>query len=63
MVTKKQRNRLYKIHYNLRKKGNHVNGRKRSVIKRKRELTDIERKWLTELQNYDYCVSDDLFSE
>lgn len=62
MITKKQKRRLYRIHYNLRKKGNDVIARERRVIKRAVVLTEIEHKWLSELIDFQYCVSDRLFT-
>ena len=62
MITKKQQKRLYRIHYNLRKKGNSVKARERRVIKRAVVVSDIEQKWLSELIDFQYCVSDGLFT-
>ena len=62
MITKQQKRRLYKIHYNLRKKGNDVNGRGRQVTKRAKIVTDIEQRWLNELIGFQYCICDGLFT-
>jgi len=62
MITKQQKRRLYKIHYNLKKKGNDVNGRSRQVTKRAKTVTDIEQKWLNELIGFQYCICDGLFT-
>lgn len=62
MLTSKQKKRLYRIHYKLRKKGNKVNARQRRVIKRAVVVSDIEQRWLSELIHFQYCVSDGLFT-
>lgn len=54
--------RRYKLHYNLRKKGNTVFASQRMVIKRAKEVTGIENKWLMELVNFGYCVGDGIFT-
>ncbi len=61
MVTQQKR-RLYKLHYNLRKKGNTLSTRERWVVKRAVEVSPIEQRWLTELIGRGYCVSDDMFA-
>lgn len=61
-MDKKQQRRKYKLHYNLRKKGNEVVARERWVMKRAKEVSPIEKKWLTELVSFGYCVSDGLFT-
>ena len=43
------RNRLYKLHYLLRKKGNEVNVKDRTVYRRAKSLPAIEEKWMKEL--------------
>lgn len=53
--------RRYKLHYNLRRKGNEVQARTKMVTKRAGEVTAIELKWLRELVSYGYCVGDGLF--
>ena len=60
-VSKKLRRR-YTLHYNLRKRGNTVNTKEMWVEKRAREVSSIENKWLKELMNLGYCVSDALFT-
>ena len=62
MITKKQKRRMYKLHSNLRKKGNTVTSRQRLVTKRAKQVSDIEFKWLNELIAFDYCVCDGLFT-
>ena len=57
----KQRRR-YKLHYNLRRKGNKVVTRERWVTKRAKQVSKIEYKWLNELINMGYCVGDGLFT-
>ena len=59
MITK---NRLYKIHYNLRKRGNKIITRQKYVTKRATELTPIEQKWISELVQAGYAICDNLFS-
>lgn len=61
-VTKKQKTRMYKLHYNLKRRGNTVVARKRMVIKRALVVTTIEQKWLIELIDFGYCVCDGLFT-
>ena len=53
---------MYKLHYALKKKGNTVAARKRTITKRAQIVTDIERKWLRELIEFGYCVCDGLFT-
>ena len=62
MISKKQKRRLYKIHYNLKKKGNEVNGRGRTITKRAKIVSPIEQNWLNELIEFQYCVCDGLFT-
>jgi len=62
MITTKQKRRLYRIHYNLKKKGNKVNGRGRMVVKRAKVVSDNEQRWLDELIAHAYCVCDDMFA-
>jgi hypothetical protein len=54
---------MYKLHANLRKKGNTVTTSQRMVTKRAITLSEIELKWINELISFDYCVCDGLFSE
>ena len=54
--------RKYKLHYNLRRKGNMVVTSQKWVTKRAKEVSDIENKWLSELVNFGYCVGDGLFT-
>jgi hypothetical protein len=60
MTTKK---RLYKIHYNPRKRGNKVIARQKFVTKRAIEVSEIEQTWLAELIQAGYGVCDSLFPE
>jgi len=62
MITAKQQRRLYRLHYQLRKRGNKVNARQRFVTKRAKELSPIEQKYITELIAMQYCVCDDMFT-
>ena len=43
------RNRLYKLHYLLRKKGNEVNVKDRTVYRRAKLLPAIEEKWMKKM--------------
>ena len=63
MISKKQQRRLYRLHYQLRKRGNKVNARQRFVTKRTKELSPIEQKYITELIAMQYCVCDDMFDK
>ena len=53
---------MYRLHYNLRRKGNKVVTGERSVYKRAKQLTEIESKWIKELLLFGYGISDWLFS-
>lgn len=45
----KQKQRLkYRLHYNLRRKGNTVVAREKFVTKRAKEVSEIEKRWLSE---------------
>lgn len=59
-ITSKDKRRRYKLHYNLRKKGNEVNARERSVTRRAKKLPDIEEKWCNELVGKGYMIGDGL---
>ena len=50
----KSKRRRYWLHCSLRRKGNTVIARKRTVIKREKQLTDVETGWLKELLAYGY---------
>lgn len=56
------RNRLYKLHYLLRKKGNEVNVKDRTVYRRAKLLPAIEEKWMKELIENGYMVGNNLFA-
>lgn len=60
--TLKEKRRRYKLHYNLRKKGNEVDARTKSVTRRAKKLSDIEEKWVSELVRGGYCIGDGLFT-
>lgn len=62
MNAKQKQRRKYKLHYNLRRKGNDVVAREKFVTKRAKEVSPIENKWLTELVGFGYCVCDGLFT-
>lgn len=62
IMDKKQQRRKYKLHHNLRRKGNTVVAPERWVIKRAKEVSEIEKKWLAELLGFGYCVCDGLFT-
>ncbi len=53
---------MYRLHANLKGKGNIVNSRQRSIQKRALIVSDIEQKWLSELIDFGYCVCDSLFA-
>ena len=57
------KNRIYKLHYNLRKRGNTIITRERLVGKRAKEVSPIEKKWLSELLKAGYGIYDYLFYE
>ena len=56
------RSRLYKLHYLLRKRGNEVNARNRTVYRRAKSLPSIEEKWMKELIENGYMVGNNLFA-
>lgn len=62
MNTKQKQRRKYRLHYNLRRKGNTVVAREKWVTKRAKEVSEIEKKWLGELVDLGYCVGDGLFT-
>lgn len=62
MTTKQKQRRLYKLLYNLKKKGNEVVSREKSVTKRAKIVSEIETKWLGELVALGYAVGDGLFT-
>ena len=57
MVTKKEKRRMYRLHANLRRKGNAVVVKQRMVTKRAMIVSSIELKWINELIAFDYCFS------
>ncbi len=61
-ITEQQRRRKYKLHYNLRKKGNIVITKERMVVKRLKETTEIENRWLNELIDFGYGITESLFA-
>lgn len=61
-MTLKEQIRRYKLHYNLRKKGNKVDARQRTVIRRAKVLTEKEEKWCKELLRMGYAVGNQLFT-
>jgi hypothetical protein len=58
----KQKRRLYRLHYNLRRRGNSVKTRERTVTKRAKEVTDTEWRWLHELSAAGYGIMDGIFN-
>lgn len=58
----KEKQRRYTLHYNLRKKGNEVDARTRTVTRRAKILPEIEEKWISELVRRGYCVGNGLFT-
>jgi hypothetical protein len=63
MITKKEKLRTYRLHCQLKKRDNVVDGRTRMIIKRAKQVTPIEQKYMAELISLSYCVFDDLFAE
>lgn len=61
MITKKQKQRLYRIHKNLRRYGSFVCTSERFVTLRDGALTDKEIAWIKELQSFDYAICHDMF--
>jgi hypothetical protein len=62
MSVGKQQRRRYRLHYNLRRKGNTVIARERTVIKRAKQVSDTEFKWLKELLTFGYGIMDNIFT-
>ncbi|MDR0871853.1 MAG: hypothetical protein LBN27_00090 [Prevotellaceae bacterium] len=60
-MTTAKKNRLYKLHYQLRKRGNTVVARQRFVTKRAEAVSKQEEKWLRELVVAGYGVCDKIF--
>jgi len=58
----KQKRRRYRLHYNLRRKGNTVIARERTVFKRANQLSDIESGWIGELLSLGYGISAEIFT-
>jgi len=58
-----RKRRLYKLHYQLRRRGNKVNAREKFITKRAKEITAIEQKYIAELAANQYGVCDPMFSE
>lgn len=61
MITKKQKQRLYRIHKNLRNYGHIVHTPERTIILRDGKLTYKEIGWIKELQSFDYGIFNDMF--
>ena len=61
MITKEIR-RKYRLHYNLRRKGNVIITRDRMVFRRAKVLPDVETDWIQELLVLGYGVMDGLFA-
>ena len=61
MITKEIR-RKYRLHYNLRRKGNVVITREKMIYRRAKQLSDVESGWVRELLAAGYGVMDGLFS-
>jgi len=61
MITKEIR-RKYRLHYNLRRKGNAVITRDRMIFRRAKQLSDVESGWVRELRAAGYGVMDGLFT-
>jgi hypothetical protein len=57
----KRKRRRYRLHYQLKKNGNSVFAYTRTIIKRQRDLTEVENKYLAELAGYGYGITDKLF--
>jgi hypothetical protein len=62
MTTQQQNRRRYRLHYELKKKGNRISARERTVERRAKIVTEIESKWLGELIAFGYGVYDGIFA-
>lgn len=60
-ITKQQKQKMYRLHYKLRKRNNTVLSRQRTVIKREITVTPIEQKWLTQLIDFGYCDQNPMY--
>lgn len=60
-MIKKNQARCYKIHYLLKKKGHEVRTKERTVTM-KSQPSAIEKKYMSELVAFGYCVSIDMFA-
>ena len=53
---------MYRLHGNLRRKGNAVLTRERVVYRRAKDLSGVEAGWVNELLNFGYGFMDWLFA-
>ena len=51
----------YRLHHKLKLAGNTVYARMRWVVKREKEVSEKEMRWLNILAAIGYCVSDGMF--
>lgn len=63
IAKRKKNNRRYYIHAQLKKSGHEVIASGRFIIKKTRELSDIDEKRMRELIDMGYCVTDKMFPE
>lgn len=61
-LTAKEKRRRYRLHYNLRSRGNQVDARAKSVTRRAKTLPAIEEKWCGELTRKGYLVGNGIFT-
>lgn len=63
ITKRKKNNKRYYIHAQLKKSGHEVIANERFIIKKSRELSDIDEKRIRELIDMGYCVTDKMFPE
>jgi len=61
MLTPRQKQRKYRLHYNLRRKGNEVYPKIKLVTMRASEVSTSEDKWIRELVDFGYSCGPGLF--
>ncbi len=63
IAKRKKDSKRYYIHAQLKKNGHEVLSSQRFIIKKSRELSDIDEKRIRELIDMGYCVTDKMFPE
>jgi hypothetical protein len=53
----------YNLHHKLKICGNRINAKQRWIVKRTKEVSANETRWLKRLNRAGYGISDDMFNE